>query len=73
MAEKRIRYTSLDMRVLAVAVEGAIKDWSCYIGAVEGNNHEREFQEVARRGTKLDYRIARILFPDFDQEFAWRR
>ena len=67
-----MRYTALDMHVLAVAVEGEVKDWAAYIGAVEGNDHKREYQIIARHGTKLDYKIARLLFPDFDRRLAWR-
>ena len=72
MREKRVRYEPLDRCVLAVAVEGEVKDWSAYVGAVKGDNHEREFQEVAERGTKLPYSVARVLFPDFDRDFTWR-
>lgn len=73
MGGKMIRYEALDVQVLAVAVQGEIGDWAGYIGAVEGNNHDREFNKVAEHGTKLPYKIARLLFPDFDLQFVWRR
>ncbi len=69
---KKVRYAVLDTNVIAVAVQGEIGDWAAYIGAVEGENHEREYQKVADNGTKLSYKLARMLFPDFDNEFAWR-
>ena len=72
MREKRVRYVPLDTCVLAVAVEGEVKDWAAYVGATMGDSHEREFQDVARRGTKLPYGVARVLFPDFDRDFIWR-
>ena len=72
MKQKRVRYEPLDMCVLAVAVEGEVEDWAAYVGAVKGDNHEREFQDVARHGTKLPYKIAKLLFPDFDRDFPWR-
>jgi hypothetical protein len=69
--EKRTHWTPLDRRVIAVAVEGAVGDWAAYIGAVEGNNYETEWQEVARNGSKLPKDVAEVLFPDF-KDLAWR-
>jgi len=71
--DKQIRYKALDMKVLVVAVEGAVKDWACYIGAVKGENHEREFMQVAQHGTKISEKMATMLFPDFANKFTWRR
>lgn len=68
---KRTRRIVLDMRVIAVAVEGEVRDWSAYIGAVRGDNHENEWQEVARKGTKLPKEVAELLFPDF-KNLTWR-
>jgi hypothetical protein len=70
--EPKMRYEPLDMHVLAVAVEGRVKDWAAYIGAVEGYNHDLEYKRVSERGTKLPYNIAKLLFPDFDNRLAWR-
>ena len=73
MKEKKLTWVqALDRKVLVVALEGEVNDWSAYIGAVEGNNHSQEWQEVARTGTKLDREIAEILFPYFKQNFKWR-
>lgn len=68
---KRIRWVALDMRVIAVAVEGEVGDWAAYIGCVPGNNHESEVGGVALRGTKLPRRFAEVLFPDFTH-LDWR-
>jgi len=65
-------YKALAPKVLAVAVEGSIKDWSAYIGTVKGNNHDSEAEEVARHGTKIQKEIAEFLFPNFAKEFKWR-
>ena len=62
---------ALAKRVLAVAVEGAIGDWSAYIDAVAGVNHANETEEVMRTGVKLDVGIAALLFPHLDIK-KWR-
>ena len=69
---KRIAHLALDSHVLAVAVKGSIEDWSSYIGAVKGENHCKEYMEVAENGTKLPRQIAEFLFPDFAERFTWR-
>lgn len=67
----RVRYIALDSKVLAVAVEGSVSDWTAYIGAVEGMSHEHEWQAVKDNGSKLRKEVAEVLFPDF-KELAWR-
>ena len=47
-------------------------DWSAYIDAVEGKNHDEEFMEVAANGSKLNYQIAKFLFPSLDINYTWR-
>ena len=68
---KAFEMVVLDEHVLAVAQEGAIGDWSAYIGVVIGRNHEDEAIEVLRRGSKLSKKLAEILFPDF-KALNWR-
>jgi len=70
--ERRVDYVALASDVIAVAVEGHIEDWSAYIGAVPGHNHEKEYHKVMETGDKLDKRIAEILFPYFASHFVWR-
>ncbi len=66
-------YYTLDSKVLCVAVaHEPMDDWSAYIGAVEGKNHEQEFKEVKAEGSKLRYDLAKILFPEFDERYSWR-
>jgi len=67
----RMRWIALDMRVIVVAVEGGVKDWAAYIGAVEGNSHEREYEGVMDYGTQLPQKVAELLFPDF-KHLDWR-
>lgn len=62
--ERRMEYHTLDRRILAVAVEGYNKDWSCYIGVVKGDNHEQEKYDASSHGSKLSERLARTLFPN---------
>ena len=61
----RRRYKVLDTKVIVVAVEGGIHDWACYIGAVQGINHDKEWQKVYTEGSKLPKAVALVLFPDF--------
>ena len=68
----RIEYKALDHKVLAVALEGSAKDWTAYIGAVAGESHRLEMEEVRRHGSKLPFYIASFLFPDFARHFTWR-
>jgi hypothetical protein len=66
------RRIALDQKVLAVAsVNLDVGDWAVYIGAVPGENHDQEWIEVWKHGTKLSRQIAEILFPEFKQ-FNWR-
>jgi hypothetical protein len=62
----------LDRRVIAVAKEGYAGDWAAYIGAVAGENHEQEWQEVMKHGNKLRKEVAEVLFPNFASKFVWR-
>ena len=59
----RIEYTALHTRVLAVAVEGGIKDWAVYIGPVPGMRHSDEYREVMNSGCKCSEALAKCLFP----------
>jgi len=68
---RKVAWKPLDKKVIAVAVEGGIGDWSAYIGAVEGKNHEEEWEEVKRNGTKLPRQVAEVLFPEFTH-LSWR-
>ena len=76
LSEKKLgvtwTYTVLNSRVLAVAVKGDIDDWAAYIGPVPGHNHMMEAEEVYRRGTKLPYLVAKVLFPSMDRAYRWR-
>lgn len=69
---KILNYYALSAKVLAVAVEGSIGDWSAYIDAVEGKSHEREKQQVAENGSKLRKEIAEVLFPYETEHYDWR-
>jgi len=64
---------ALASRVLAVAVgnmqedkEKGLFDWAVYIDAVPGINHDIEFMDVARVGTKQSKEMAKFLFPGID-------
>jgi hypothetical protein len=72
MGLKKVRWIPLDSKVIAVAVEGEVGDWSAYIGAVPGKDHTKEWQEILKHGTKLSRKVAEVLFPDFAKEFRWR-
>lgn len=63
--EKQTEYKALAKNVLCVAVEGSVRDWAAYIGAVAGISHSEEWHEVRDDGAKLPEEIAKILFPNF--------
>lgn len=67
----KVRWKVLDKKVIAVAREGEVEDWAAYIGAVKGDNHEKEWQHVAAYGSKLSQEVAELLFPDFTH-LRWR-
>jgi len=70
----------LDRRVIVVAVVDNLPklypskegEWAAYIGAVKGDNHEIELDEVARRGTKIPQWMAEKLFPLTARSYKWR-
>ena len=73
LSEKETRCRVLDSKVIAVAsATKAVGDWSAYIGAVPGRNHQEEWEKVAEEGSKLPYEVARVLFPSFDRAYTWR-
>jgi hypothetical protein len=51
---------------LYVAVEGAVKDWACYVGKVSDGA-----EKVKRYGDKISEEKARDLFPEFET-LRWR-
>jgi len=64
--EPSTRVRALSSRVLCVArtrIEGA---WAAYVDAVPGKSHAGEWEPVLEHGAKLDERLARVLFPEFD-------
>ena len=71
MIEKKVSWKPLAIDVIVVAVEGEVEDWSAYIGAVAGQNHDYEWQKVRDYGSKLPKEIAELLFPDF-KKLQWR-
>lgn len=54
------------MRVLVVAKTRVECSWAAYIDAVPGMNHAMEADAVLNHGDKLDERIARAVFPEFE-------
>lgn len=76
MKEEFRQYT-LATKVLAVVVinrkeDGEIFDWSAYIDAVKGHNHNNEWQRVCSMGDKLPLEIAKVLFLDLPiDNFRW--
>jgi len=63
---------ALARKVLVVAsVTKKVNEWRAYIDAVDGLSHENEWRKVAKSGTKIDHKIAKILFPDLDKKYLW--
>jgi hypothetical protein len=69
---RRLEYRALSSKILAVAVEGFVGDWTAYISPVDGYDHDREAKIVACEGTKLPYAVAKALFPDWSDSYRWR-
>jgi hypothetical protein len=69
IGEKHIRYIALESHVLLVCVENEGIDYSVYIGAVPGHNHEHEYQMVAAEGNKVDKKLAELYF---ESDLPWR-
>ena len=61
---------ALDKNVLAVAklnyFNGELMDWASYVGGVPGIDHDQEYLEVARLGSKSRINEAKAYFPDLD-------
>jgi len=73
--QKVYYWRGLAKKVLAVAVHndfGSFQEWTAYIDAVEGKNHDEEYLRVVFHGEKLDKRIAAILFPNLAEIAKWR-
>lgn len=69
---KNYYYRALSTKVLVVAVvDKTLNEWTAYIDAVEGFSHKNEFMEVAKRGSKIDKKIAEIIFPTLGK-YHWR-
>lgn len=70
---KTMEYRALANRVLVVAVTNEhVGDWAAYIDAVDGHDHDKEYEEVARTGNKLPKAIAEYLFPQIAFGYSWR-
>ncbi len=73
---KNYYYRALSTKVLVVAIvnqyDTGYEDWAAYIDAVEGQSHKNEFMDVARYGSKIDQRIAAIIFPALAEKYQWR-
>ena len=60
-----IRVRALATQVLCVAqtrIEGA---WAAYCDSVPGINHDHEYAQVLKFGSKLPEDIARVIWPEF--------
>ena len=53
-------YTQLGTFVLAV-LSRRVDGWCVYVGAVPGQNHDREWHEVARSGDKQSEPVAKAI------------
>lgn len=75
MYEHEANHCALAARVMVFAIVNvSVGDWTAYIDAVPGKNHDEEFVQLLekRMSTKLSYDIAKIIFPYFDSKYRWR-
>lgn len=67
-----IVYRALASRVLIVATTRVEGGWNAFCDAVPGERHRDEIHEVLRHGDLVDERLARLLFPEFEElPYAW--
>ncbi len=64
--QPEIRRRALASTVLCVAKTRVEVGWAAYCAGVSGHNHDNEWRAVLSQGSKLDERIARVIFPEFD-------
>ena len=58
------------MAVASVNLE--VGDWTVYIGASPGKNHDSEWYEVRLQGDKTSEALGTFLFPDLAETYRWR-
>ena len=74
--EHEANYWPLANKVLAFAVVNkTVGDLAAYIDAVQGQDHEKEFEELLERrsSAKLPYDIAKLIFGKVDEKYIWRQ
>ena len=60
---KTFKIYTLSRRVMAIAVlHTNVGDWSAYIDAVPGQNHDNEWREVVKSGTKMTQHQSETFF-----------
>ena len=64
--EPTVRRFALNRDVLVVARTRIEGKWAAYCKAVPGRNHDYEMDGVLYDGSKVPERVARVLFPDFN-------
>lgn len=69
---EKTRWVPLASRVLAVAVWDGYGEWSAFIDAVPGKNHEDEYVAVLERGKRTTRAIASAIFPDVAANYHYR-
>jgi len=60
-------YKALACKVLAVASLRIEGKWKVYIGAVEGQNYDKEWNEVFKHGDATTKKIACAIFPEYEE------
>jgi hypothetical protein len=61
----RLAWRALDSRILVAAKTRVEGTWAAYIAPVPGEDHDAEYREVLKTGTKLEQEIAVVIFPYF--------
>lgn len=67
--EQRVQYIAVaDATILAVAVvHVGLCEWVVYIHGVAGINHDHEWLDVRRHGSKVSKAMAKLLFPQMPE------
>ena len=63
-----LAYEAVDRNVLFVAAEVGPNEWAAFVGAIEGEDRERDLGEVTKNGSALPFELAEVFFEDYARD-----
>ncbi len=67
MWKAKVFRSAIHHKILVVGHTRIEGKWSAYVAPVPGRNHDNEWKEVLRTGSKLLEAIARAIFPELSE------